>query len=100
MDVLPNTVYAREAFLPMSFCSADFATNYVPFVTSTDALKADREWMPKNVRIPPLASIFSSLQGWPKCRPANGGIRTFSAFAAVPQLRRVDVSDAHNGSQL
>ncbi len=36
MDVLPNTVYAREAFLPMSFCAADFATNYVPFVDVTD----------------------------------------------------------------
>ena len=34
MDVLPNTVYAREAFLPMSFCAADFATNYVPFATA------------------------------------------------------------------
>jgi hypothetical protein len=37
MDVLPNTVYAREAFLPMSFCAADFATNYVPFADVTDA---------------------------------------------------------------
>jgi hypothetical protein len=40
MDVLPNTVYAREAFLPMSFCAADFATNYVPFVDVTDTRKA------------------------------------------------------------
>jgi hypothetical protein len=40
MDVLPNTVYAREAFLPMSFCAADFATNYVPFVDVTDARNA------------------------------------------------------------
>jgi len=37
MDVLPNTVYAREAFLPMSFCTADFVKNYVPFVDVTDA---------------------------------------------------------------
>jgi hypothetical protein len=37
MDVLPNNVYASEAFLPMSFCAADFATNYVPFVDVTDA---------------------------------------------------------------
>jgi hypothetical protein len=39
MDVLPNTVYAREAFLPMSFCAADFATNYVPFVAVAEARK-------------------------------------------------------------
>jgi hypothetical protein len=37
MDVLPNTVYAREAFLPMSFCTADFAKNYVPFVDVTES---------------------------------------------------------------
>jgi hypothetical protein len=42
MDVLPNTVYAREAFLPMSFSAADFATNYVPFVTSTEAPQRDK----------------------------------------------------------
>jgi hypothetical protein len=37
MDVLPNTIYAREAFLPISLSAKDFVTNYVPFVDVTDA---------------------------------------------------------------
>lgn len=39
MDVLPNTIYASEAFLPISFPAADFAKIYVPFVNVTDAGK-------------------------------------------------------------
>jgi hypothetical protein len=37
MDVLPNTIYAREAFLPMSLPAKDLLINYVPFVTTSAA---------------------------------------------------------------
>jgi hypothetical protein len=37
MDVLPNTIYASEAFLAMSICAKDLPKNYVPFVDVTDA---------------------------------------------------------------
>ena len=37
MGVLPNSIYASEALLPISFRAADFLQIYVPFVTSTDA---------------------------------------------------------------
>jgi hypothetical protein len=36
---LPNTIYAREAFLPMSLPAKDLLINYVPFVDVTDARK-------------------------------------------------------------
>lgn len=39
MDVLPNTIYAREAFLPMSLPVKHLPNNYVPFVDVTDARK-------------------------------------------------------------
>jgi hypothetical protein len=31
MELLPNTIYAREAFLPMSFAAKNLPGNYVPF---------------------------------------------------------------------
>ncbi len=37
MDVLPNTIYASEAFLAMSICTKDLPKNYVPFVDVTEA---------------------------------------------------------------
>ena len=39
MDVLPNTIYASEAFLPISLSNKDLPGNYVPFVCRTDARK-------------------------------------------------------------
>jgi hypothetical protein len=46
MDVLPNTIYAREAFLPMSLPAKDLLINYVPFVVVTDATWRDRNVSP------------------------------------------------------
>jgi hypothetical protein len=37
MGVLPNSIYASEAFLPISFRAADFLQIYVPFVVNSDA---------------------------------------------------------------
>jgi hypothetical protein len=38
MDVLPTTIYASEAFLPISLLDKDLPGNYVPFVDPTDAI--------------------------------------------------------------
>jgi len=43
MDVLPNAIYAREAFLPMSLPVKHLPRNYVPFVDVTDARNIDYE---------------------------------------------------------
>ena len=37
MDVLPNTIYASEAFLPISLSNKDLPRFYVPFVDQTEA---------------------------------------------------------------
>jgi hypothetical protein len=37
MDVLPNTIYASEAFLPLSLSDKNLPRNYVPFVGSPEA---------------------------------------------------------------
>jgi hypothetical protein len=37
MDVVQHTIYASEAFLPISLSGKDLLGIYVPFVTSTDA---------------------------------------------------------------
>jgi len=38
MDVLPNTIYAREAFLHISVQAMDLQKIYVPFVDVTETL--------------------------------------------------------------
>jgi hypothetical protein len=40
MGVLPNSIYASEAFLPISFRAADFLQIYVPFMESTEKIIA------------------------------------------------------------
>jgi hypothetical protein len=47
MDVLPNTIYAREAFFPMSLPATDLLGIYVPFGDVTEASHA----VPKNKQI-------------------------------------------------
>ncbi len=40
MDVLSNTIYASEAFLPLSLSDKDVSSNYVPPVGSPEATMA------------------------------------------------------------
>jgi hypothetical protein len=37
MEVLPNTIYASDAFLPISLSEKDLLGNYVPFGAFSDA---------------------------------------------------------------
>ena len=72
MDVLPNTIYASEAFLPISVSIKDLPGNYVPFLDVTDARLTNAP-----PRLPSLleetAASRSAAAGGVRCSVNLGG---------------------------
>ena len=66
MDVLQNTIYAREAFLPISLPATDLLGNYVPFVRHTGVAglgQRDHRAYMRNVSYSPRWGLLAGLPG-------------------------------------
>jgi hypothetical protein len=74
MDVLPNTIYASEAFLPMPICAKHLPKNYVPFGDVTEAGCPFDEFCTKSVRHLPLTGAIGrvSIRRMRRARPERG----------------------------
>ena len=87
MELLPRTIYAREAFLPMSFLYRHLPRIYVPFVTSTEAVKLHRC---------PGSEIVSSVGNRPASgRELSGCIGPTRLFYQILRIGQLSIVEVH-----
>ena len=89
MDVLSNTIYASEAFLPLSLSDKDVSSNYVPPVGSPEATMAQSVSVLADRRMQRDRRFGWYLRGIEKSSAKRGLARLSRMREQVPALARL-----------